>query len=116
MDESRRQSDLRGVVARRRAMAIHSNTEQLVRFAPLTSNLSWLALATPATPGVRLAEWAAEHRLCVRAELLRWGAILFRGFGVTTVPSFQAAMRSASGRQPSATAWTLRARLALPGQ
>lgn len=97
MDEARGQSDLRSVVARRRAMAIDSNTEQLVRFAPLTSNLSWLALATPATPGVRLADWAAEHRIFVRAELLRWGAILFRGFGVTTVPSFQAGAYALGG-------------------
>ncbi len=43
----------------------------------------------PASPEVDLADWAASHREAVDVDLVRHGAILFRGFGIDTPPVFE---------------------------
>jgi alpha-ketoglutarate-dependent taurine dioxygenase len=45
----------------------------------------------PALPGIQLADWAAANRNVVEEELLRHGAILFRGFGLATAGDFERA-------------------------
>lgn len=54
-------------------------------------------LVDAAVPGVDLAAWLAATRDRVDRELVRRGAILFRGFGVATPEAFEAVVRAASG-------------------
>ena len=44
----------------------------------------------PLTSPSALAEWASENQTWLDEELLRYGALLFRGFAVTTEEEFQA--------------------------
>jgi len=46
-------------------------------------------VVTPTMEGVDLAAWAAENRSLIDDHLLRYGAILFRGFGLRTVADFE---------------------------
>ena len=46
------------------------------------------ALITPARTGVDLASWGAAHRDEVEALLARYGAVLFRGFGIDSADVF----------------------------
>ena len=46
-------------------------------------------IVQPATPEIDLADWAANHRDLVDADLVRHGAILFRGFEIETPPVFE---------------------------
>jgi alpha-ketoglutarate-dependent taurine dioxygenase len=50
----------------------------------------------PRVADVDLAGWTARFRPQVEAELLRHGAILFRGFGVASVEAFEAVARAIS--------------------
>lgn len=49
------------------------------------------AVFSPSRPGVDLAGWGAEHRELIERELLRWGSVLFRGFGLASAGDFEAA-------------------------
>ncbi|HEU4595055.1 MAG TPA: amino acid adenylation domain-containing protein, partial [Pyrinomonadaceae bacterium] len=44
----------------------------------------------PATDGVDVTSWAGRNRDYIQTELLKHGAILFRGFALRTVPAFGA--------------------------
>lgn len=57
------------------------------RFLPSTPSLP-LVYQTSA-PDIDLVDWAGTHREELEAELLRAGAILFRGFTVPTVETFE---------------------------
>jgi alpha-ketoglutarate-dependent taurine dioxygenase len=48
------------------------------------------ALLTPARSGVDLAAWGAAHRPDVEALVTRYGAVLFRGFGISSADMFSA--------------------------
>lgn len=73
--------------------------EALVKTGALeeTSDLFPL-LMSPAVEGVNLAHWAANNRPYLEQELLRHGAILFRGFGVEGVEGFEEFARAVSSR------------------
>jgi len=43
----------------------------------------------PALEGLDLADWSRGHREFIESRLLEHGAILFRGFNVTTPPAFE---------------------------
>jgi alpha-ketoglutarate-dependent taurine dioxygenase len=49
----------------------------------------------PGVPDLDLAEWAASNRDYLEQELLKHGAILFRGFGVRSVAEFENAAAAA---------------------
>lgn len=51
----------------------------------------------PATPDVRLAEWAAANRDWIEGLLHEHGAILFRGFDLPTPAAFEQAVAAACG-------------------
>jgi alpha-ketoglutarate-dependent taurine dioxygenase len=61
-----------------------------VRFAPLREEGGLPLLATPELPGVSLTGWAEANRGLVEEQLLRSGAILFRGFGISSREEFEA--------------------------
>ena len=51
----------------------------------------------PAVEGLSLVDWAASNRRHIEQELLRYGAILFRGFNVNTVDEFEQFMKNLTG-------------------
>ena len=61
----------------------------LVRSRPLQERAALPLLVEPAAEGVDLAEWAAGSRAFVEEKMERHGAILFRGFGVSTPEAFE---------------------------
>jgi alpha-ketoglutarate-dependent taurine dioxygenase len=52
------------------------------------------ALLTPSRSGVDLASWGRAHRSEVEALLARYGAVLFRGFGIASLETFSASAGS----------------------
>ncbi|TMC08220.1 MAG: TauD/TfdA family dioxygenase [Chloroflexi bacterium] len=74
---------------RLRRRPISTRAERLVRTGYLNEGDRYPLVVTPAVAGVALADWIGGHRETVEAELLRHGAILFRGFGVSSVEEFQ---------------------------
>lgn len=69
----------------------------LVRFEPLFPGGSMPLSCRPALPGVSLPDWAAENRALVEARLLQHGAILFRGFDVSSLDEFNRCIDAVSG-------------------
>ena len=61
-----------------------------VRFAPLREEGELPLLATPDLPDIALAGWAETNRGLAEERLLRSGAILFRGFGISSREEFEA--------------------------
>lgn len=58
----------------------------------LSSSKNLPLVVEPAEPGtVVLPDWAAENRDLLESYLLKHGAVLFRGFGLRTVPDFEQA-------------------------
>lgn len=51
----------------------------------------------PARPGVNLVAWAKGHHDVIDEKLKQHGGLLFRGFGLSTVDEFEAAVRAISG-------------------
>lgn len=54
-------------------------------------------IVEPADEGVDLATWAAENRALIGEKCLEHGAILFRGFDVSTAAALDAAITAISG-------------------
>jgi amino acid adenylation domain-containing protein len=54
-------------------------------------------LVQPSVDGLRLVDWATTNREQIEQKLLRYGAILFRGFEVNTVAEFEEFMKSLAG-------------------
>jgi alpha-ketoglutarate-dependent taurine dioxygenase len=63
-------------------------------YLPETDNFP--LVVEPATAGVNLAQWATGAGEYLERELLRHGAILFRGFGVEKAEGFEAVARAMS--------------------
>lgn len=78
-------TSLRGF--RRRGL---STTTPLVRTRFPSETDSWPLVVEPSVGGVDLAEWIASHRDTVEEHLVNHGAVLFRGFGVSSVDEFHA--------------------------
>lgn len=71
--------------------------DQLVRESFLSDGGTLPLLLEPAVEGLSLVDWAASNRQHLEQELLRYGAILFRGFNVNTVDDFEQFMKSMAG-------------------
>lgn len=80
-----------------RRRAIEPGTGGLVRMRPLRPDGDLPLLIEPAVDGVDLAAWVAAHREPVEESLLKTGGILFRGFGIDSVPRFQEIVRALYG-------------------
>jgi alpha-ketoglutarate-dependent taurine dioxygenase len=68
--------------------------EDLVRTGHLDGCDGFPLVVQPNAEAVSLAGWAAEHRGLVEDWLLRYGAVLFRGFGVDSIEGFDEVTRS----------------------
>ena len=61
----------------------------LVQTKELEPGRAWPLVLTPTQPHLDLAVWAGERFEFLEQSLRRAGALLFRGFGVTTAERFQ---------------------------
>lgn len=68
---------------------------ELVREEPGPAGLP--LLLTPAVAGVDPLAWAEAHRAEIEERLLRHGALLFRGFGLSGIEGLQAFVRAVCG-------------------
>src|SRR4051794_11603685 len=69
---------------------------QLVRVGFLSGE-GGLRLLEPAIEGLNLVDWAGGSGEYLEHELLRHGALLFRGFNVNTVDEFEQFMKLLAG-------------------
>jgi len=60
-----------------------------VEFRRLIEDSPLPALCTPASDLADLIDWGATHREAIDKRLLTSGAVLFRGFGIASVPEFE---------------------------
>ncbi len=79
-----------------RRKAVSVSQEGLVRRGYLEGAEGFPLVMEPAVEGVNLAGWAAGQRGVIEEELLRHGAILFRGFRVGEVGGFEQFARAVS--------------------
>src|ERR1043165_10038627 len=87
------ESDHKFKPARRKPLSL--SQEVLVKTGVLEETSDpFPLLMSPAVEGVNLAHWAANNRSYLEQELLRHGAILFRGFRVEGVEGFEEVARA----------------------
>ena len=91
MDQS--ESIKPGVIKRK---TIHA-ADALVKERLLDSERGLPLLIEPALHGVSLPEWAGSNREFIKQRLQRHGAILFRGFNLSSVDEFELLLRSVAG-------------------
>jgi amino acid adenylation domain-containing protein/non-ribosomal peptide synthase protein (TIGR01720 family) len=72
-----------------RRQSVDLSEMSLVRSRPLLPGQLLPLLAEPAEAEVDLAAWAETHRADLDAWLAAHGAVLFRGFGLSSVPEFE---------------------------
>lgn len=70
--------------------SVRVSQETLVREEYLQSEQMLPLVLRPAFPNVNLVEWAREHQNYLNMQLLKYGAILFRGFTIRLGSDFQA--------------------------
>lgn len=68
--------------------------EELVETGYLESGRRFPLVLRPAITDLNLASWLGENRQLVETEVIRHGALLFRGFRVLSASQFEAAARS----------------------
>src|SRR2546423_11503849 len=96
------ESDNKFRPVRRKPLSL--SQEVLVKTGALEESSSPIPLLmSPVVEGVNLAHWAANSRSYLEQELLRCGAILFRGFRVEGVEGFEEFARAVSSRSEEHT-------------
>ena len=79
----------------RKVVALSSG--ELVRISSVAPDQPLPRVIEPAIEGVRLESWVANHRSSIEDTLLETGGILFRGFPMVDVDSFEAIVAALSG-------------------
>lgn len=80
--------------ARRKAIVLSEQGITDGRLLDSEKGLPWVI--EPTLPGVDLVQWAAQNRETLEQKLLQHGAILFRGFGIQAVETFNAVIDALS--------------------
>ena len=80
---------------KRKSIAL--SQRQLVRESFLWDDGRLPLLLEPSVEGLSLVDWTASSREHLEQQLLRYGAILFRGFNVNTVDGFEQFMKTLVG-------------------
>jgi hypothetical protein len=93
MNKQELRPQLRGV----RRQAVSNAESTLVHWSDMFESGVLPALAQPAYPGIQLQAWAEANQEEIHQRLLRHGAILFRGFAVTSTGDFNACIDAVSG-------------------
>lgn len=82
-------------IAARRAVSVEAAA--VVELSPLTDSGELPMMARPTTEGVDLHHWLKGHRGRVREHQKRCGGVLLRGFDLTSVDDFEAAVQDLCG-------------------
>ena len=85
----------RFTAARRKPVDLSSFTPVRERLREAGESLP--LILEPAQTGVVLADWASDHREKIESDLARNGAILFRGFGLSSIAEFESVATSITG-------------------
>jgi alpha-ketoglutarate-dependent taurine dioxygenase len=80
---------------KRKSIAL--SQEQLVKESFLWTDGTLPLVMEPAVDGLSLVDWTTSNRQQIEEKLLRYGAILFRGFKVNSVDGFEEFMKSLAG-------------------
>jgi len=86
-----------GPIAAARRKGTSLAQPELVRAEPLEAGQMLPLLVRPAIDGVDLVKWAENNRAYLNEQLIRHGAILFRGFDVREVTRFEQLIAAVSG-------------------
>jgi alpha-ketoglutarate-dependent taurine dioxygenase len=81
----------------RQRIAISVASEQWGRFEEVQPGVRLPVVVRPAARGVDLPGWIASHQALVDARIHDHGAVLFRGFDITTAAAFDEVIRALSG-------------------
>jgi len=84
-----------GAVTRRQAPL---TGQDIVTEQPLTADRWFPRVVQPALDGVDLVAWVSQNRQLLETKLQRDGAILFRGFDVSSVEKFEEIITAACGQ------------------
>ena len=93
IDNQQRADTRRKLLERVRAQGPSANTPDLVETSHIEADHAGPIEFRPKVAGVDLAKWATENRDAIEANLMRRGAILFRGFGMASSDAFEAFAR-----------------------
>lgn len=77
--------------------AVSISKERLIAQEFLDTGITPLLVFKPLIEGINLEAWAEENRDLIEAQLLKHGAILFRGFSVKKASDFEAFIKVTSG-------------------
>jgi alpha-ketoglutarate-dependent taurine dioxygenase len=77
--------------------SISLQPEEIIRQSFLDGEKKLPLVIQPAIEGVNLIDWAKNNPEFLETNLLRYGGILFRGFGVNTTDDFQSFIQATSG-------------------
>ena len=72
-----------------RPVPVSVQQENLVSTGHLSGDEMLPLIVTPAVDDVDLINWAGSNRAYIEIQLARYGAILFRGFKLSTAPEFE---------------------------
>ncbi len=78
--------------------SINLQPEEFIRQSFWNAEKSFPLVIQPAVEGINLIAWAKNNQEFLETNLLRYGGILFRGFGVHTTDDFQAFIQTTSGQ------------------
>jgi alpha-ketoglutarate-dependent taurine dioxygenase len=79
-----------------RSRAVRVNPQTMVKAGYLQANRPLPLVLRPAVAGLDLAAWVTANRDEVDRQLLKHGAVLFRGFDITSAVQFEHFMQAAS--------------------
>jgi alpha-ketoglutarate-dependent taurine dioxygenase len=80
-----------------KAKPVSMTQPEVVKTCTLAPGQDLPLVISPLMHELRLALWTADHRDIIERHLLKHGAILFRGFDVTTVEAFEEVVAAVSG-------------------
>lgn len=80
-----------------RRKSVRVSSENLIKIEPLQSEGTLPLSISPAMDEVDLLSWATTNRDLLHAQLLKYGGILFRGFGLQTADEFESFITSVAG-------------------
>lgn len=86
-----------GLPAFRKHSRVNISEQDMIAMTPPAGTSSLPLLISPAIKGVDLFAWAEMQRERVRTLLLKYGAILFRGFSVSSPSEFDRFIATVSG-------------------
>jgi alpha-ketoglutarate-dependent taurine dioxygenase len=78
--------------------SINLEPEQIVGQSFLDAEKKLPLVVQPAIEGVNLIAWAKNNQEFIETNLLRYGGILFRGFGVYSTDDFQSFIQTTAGQ------------------